>query len=103
MIPARLCTIALNYSQTFLLNETVSYLAKPAEFRNKDHAYGMVGAAFLIYFGLAVSIPVISFPSQINSRLDIEKYSSRKVESNDYHFPRINCSLDLYEVPPVPF
>jgi hypothetical protein len=53
-IPPRACFIALNYSQTFLLNDAVSYLVKPPQLRNKNNAYGMIGAAVLIYWGKAV-------------------------------------------------
>jgi hypothetical protein len=65
MIPSRACTTALNYSQTFLLNDAVSYLTRPAGQRNKDHAHGIVAATALIYFGLAVSGYSRLFTSQL--------------------------------------
>ena len=65
MTPSRACTTALNYSQTFLLNDAVSYLTRPAEQRNKDHAYRIVAATALIYFGLAVSRHSRLFTSQL--------------------------------------
>jgi ATP-binding cassette subfamily C (CFTR/MRP) protein 1 len=52
--PSRICSIALKYSQTFLLDEAVSYLAKPAALRDRSDAYGMIGAAALIYVGMGV-------------------------------------------------
>jgi ATP-binding cassette subfamily C (CFTR/MRP) protein 1 len=54
VVPPTLCNIALRYSQTFLINDAVSYLARPAVLRDRNDAYGMIGAAALIYFGMAV-------------------------------------------------
>jgi ATP-binding cassette subfamily C (CFTR/MRP) protein 1 len=55
-IPPKACTIALQYSQTFLLSDAVNYLAKPAALQSKNDAYGLIGAAVLIYFGMAVCL-----------------------------------------------
>jgi ATP-binding cassette subfamily C (CFTR/MRP) protein 1 len=61
-IPPGAANIAFKYSQTFLLNDAVTYLATPSARKSKTNAYGMIGAAVLIYFGMAVSIlPIFPF------------------------------------------
>lgn len=47
--------VAFNYSQTFLITATINYLEKPLEQHIIDHANGLIGAAVLIYSGIAVS------------------------------------------------
>ena len=53
MLP-RIAMIGFNYSQTFLITATINYLETPAVRRDINHAYGLIGAAALIYFGSAV-------------------------------------------------
>jgi hypothetical protein len=50
----RLSAIGFNFAQTFLINDSVTYLDTPPSERNKNHAYGLIGAGALIYGGLAV-------------------------------------------------
>jgi ATP-binding cassette subfamily C (CFTR/MRP) protein 1 len=100
-VPPRAATIAFKYSQTFLLNDAVSYLAKPSAKRNKNDAYGLIGAAVLIYFGMAVSIsPTFSFSSitECLTFSDRESKPTRKVKPNDCHIPRGNSSSDLRQI-----
>ncbi|KAF2396774.1 P-loop containing nucleoside triphosphate hydrolase protein [Trichodelitschia bisporula] len=54
-VPVRACMIALSYAQTFLITDAIVYLETPARFRNKNHAYGLIGAAALIYGGVALA------------------------------------------------
>jgi hypothetical protein len=60
----RLCVIAFSYSQTFLINASITYLDTPTASRDKNHAYGLIGAAIFIYGGLAVCC-TINFPKKI--------------------------------------
>jgi ATP-binding cassette subfamily C (CFTR/MRP) protein 1 len=53
-IPPRAAMIAISYAQTFLLTDAINYLETPREKRNVNHAYGLIGAAAIIYTGNAV-------------------------------------------------
>ncbi|TLD36942.1 P-loop containing nucleoside triphosphate hydrolase protein [Venturia nashicola] len=53
-IPPRAAMMALSYAQTFLINDCIVYLETPAQFRDVRHAYGLIGAAALIYTGTAL-------------------------------------------------
>lgn len=48
--------MALSYAQTFLITDAIVYLETPAQFRDVRRAYGLIGAAAIIYTGTAVSI-----------------------------------------------
>jgi hypothetical protein len=50
----RAALIGFKFSQTFLITAAIKYLDTPSEKRNINHAYGLIGAATLIYLGLAV-------------------------------------------------
>jgi ATP-binding cassette, subfamily C (CFTR/MRP), member 1 len=54
LIP-RAFMIGFTYSQTFLIATAIHYLETPSDLRDKNNAYGLVGAAGLIYVGLALS------------------------------------------------
>ena len=54
-IPPRLAYIAFNFSQTFLIEAAIEILGQSSEARVKEHTYGLIGAAALVYTGLAVS------------------------------------------------
>ncbi|KAF2434238.1 P-loop containing nucleoside triphosphate hydrolase protein [Tothia fuscella] len=47
----RLAMIGFSYSQSFLIPAAINYLNTPTEQRNRNHAYGLIGAAGLIYVG----------------------------------------------------
>ncbi|PVH80975.1 putative multidrug resistance protein [Cadophora sp. DSE1049] len=49
----RLCMICFNFAQPFLIVSAIENLKKPEASRNDG--YGLIGAAFLIYFGIAMS------------------------------------------------
>lgn len=53
----RAANIAFKYSQAFLIDSAVSYLAHPADTRDKNHAYGLIGATGLVYLGMTVGSP----------------------------------------------
>jgi len=56
-IPPRAAMIAMSYAQTFFITAAINYLERPEGARNKNHAYGLIGAAAIIYVGNAVSSP----------------------------------------------
>ncbi|KAH7420082.1 putative multidrug resistance protein, partial [Cadophora sp. MPI-SDFR-AT-0126] len=51
----RLCLIGFNYSQPFLISSAINFVSDPSASRNKNHGYGLIGAAALIYLGIAIS------------------------------------------------
>jgi ATP-binding cassette subfamily C (CFTR/MRP) protein 1 len=51
----RAAIIAFSYAQTFLITAAIHYLDTPWDQRNRNHAYGLIGASALIYIGRAVS------------------------------------------------
>jgi hypothetical protein len=53
-VPPRAGMIAISYAQTFLINDAINYLETPRQLRDVRHAYGLIGAAAIIYTGTAV-------------------------------------------------
>jgi len=53
-MPARLAFIGFSYSQPFLITAAINYVQTPATGRNRNHGYGLIGAAGLVYLGIAV-------------------------------------------------
>ncbi|KUJ15876.1 putative multidrug resistance protein [Mollisia scopiformis] len=51
----RLCLIAFNYSQTFLISRLISFVGDPSTAQNKNDGYGLIAAGALIYTGIALS------------------------------------------------
>ena len=50
----RLGISGFTYAQTFLITAAINYLELPAGLRDKNHAYGLIGATALIYCGIMV-------------------------------------------------
>ena len=50
----RLCLIGFNFAQPFLITRTLNLLYQPINETSKDEGYGLIGAAGLIYLGIAV-------------------------------------------------
>ena len=69
-VPPRAAMMALSYAQTFLITDAIVYLETPAQFRDVRHAYGLVGAAAIIYTGTAVRI----FENNVLWKLTIHSY-----------------------------
>lgn len=46
--------IGFNFAQPFLIASAINYLEGSSLTKNKNSGYGLIGAAFLIYFGIAV-------------------------------------------------
>ncbi|TVY29246.1 ABC transporter [Lachnellula hyalina] len=55
MVFPRLCLIGFNYAQPFLINSAIAFVSLPIEEQNKSVGYGLIGAAGLIYLGIALS------------------------------------------------
>lgn len=51
----RVALIAFQFCQPFLLNSLLSYLQTSPEQSSRNHGYGLIGAAALIYIGIAIS------------------------------------------------
>lgn len=60
MIPTRLCLIGFTYAQTFLFTRAISYLGQRETRGMANVGYGLIGATFLIYVGIAVHIDMLS-------------------------------------------
>jgi len=62
MLP-RLCLVALNVAQPFLINEAVLFIEAPDTAESNNIGYGLIGAFSCVYVGTAVSqkhsLPVI--------------------------------------------
>ncbi|EHK20667.1 uncharacterized protein TRIVIDRAFT_154161 [Trichoderma virens Gv29-8] len=51
----RIALSAFKFGQPFLINSLLSYLQIPASERPVNSSYGLIGAVFLVYLGIAVS------------------------------------------------
>jgi ATP-binding cassette, subfamily C (CFTR/MRP), member 1 len=51
----RLCLVALNVSQPFLINEAVVFIEAPDNVESNNIGYGLIGAFSFVYIGTAVS------------------------------------------------
>jgi ABC-type multidrug transport system fused ATPase/permease subunit len=51
----RVCLIVFSYSQTFLISCVISFVGDSSTVQSKNDAYGLIGAAALIYVGTALS------------------------------------------------
>ncbi|KAJ5633110.1 ABC transporterintegral membrane type 1 [Penicillium lividum] len=51
----RVCMIGFNFAQPFMITAVLVYVEDPVTSHSENRGYGLIGAAFLIYFGLAVS------------------------------------------------
>jgi hypothetical protein len=50
----RAAVVGFSFAQPFFITAVINYLQTPPALRNKNHASGLVGAAALIYGGMAV-------------------------------------------------
>ncbi|PWY91611.1 P-loop containing nucleoside triphosphate hydrolase protein [Aspergillus sclerotioniger CBS 115572] len=51
----RLCLIGFSYAQTFFIQRAIEHLHKPDTQMTRNEGYGLIGAAALIYGGIAIS------------------------------------------------
>ena len=52
----KLVNLAFTFAQPLLLQRFLSYLQNPQDRANANTGYGLIGAYFLVYFGMAVSV-----------------------------------------------
>lgn len=50
----RLFMIGFTFAQPFLISAAITYVEVPVVDSSGNQGYGLIGAAFLIYFGIAV-------------------------------------------------
>lgn len=50
----RLCMVGFTFAQPFLIASAIKYLENSNPTQNRNDGFGMIGGAFLIYFGIAV-------------------------------------------------
>jgi ATP-binding cassette, subfamily C (CFTR/MRP), member 1 len=58
MIFPRLCLVAFNYAQPFLISSAISYVSQPSP--KKNDGYGLIAATGLVYLGIAVRLFIVS-------------------------------------------
>ena len=63
-IPPRACLTALNFCQPFLINRAIRLSQEPITDETTQIGYGLIGAYFFVYVGIAVSC---MFPSSIHT------------------------------------
>ncbi|KAK2043559.1 P-loop containing nucleoside triphosphate hydrolase protein [Colletotrichum somersetense] len=51
----RLCLAAFNFSQPFLIKRIIEFVGEPSDAQSHKVAGGLIGAALLVYLGLAIS------------------------------------------------
>ncbi|KAB8278602.1 P-loop containing nucleoside triphosphate hydrolase protein [Aspergillus minisclerotigenes] len=52
---ARLCLIGFSFAQPFLIMTAVQHVERPMTAETRNRGYGLIGATFLVYLGIAVS------------------------------------------------
>ncbi|KAK1958778.1 ABC multidrug transporter [Colletotrichum sublineola] len=50
----RLCLAAFNFSQPFLIKRIIEFVGEPSDTQSREVAGGLIGAALLVYLGLAI-------------------------------------------------
>jgi hypothetical protein len=90
--------MALSYAQTFLITDAIVYLETPAQFRDVRRAYGLVGAAAIIYTGTAVCRFEQGLPLKLTSP-DTEYKLHVQSLSNEYDVQRSCGFHDLWQSP----
>ena len=54
----RLCLTAFNFCQPFLINAAISVAQQPITSKTTNAGHGLIGAYFLVYTGISVSLPM---------------------------------------------
>lgn len=55
VVPPRVCLMAFNFCQPFLINRAVSYAEETTSPQTLNIGYGLIGAYVLVYVGIAIS------------------------------------------------
>jgi ATP-binding cassette subfamily C (CFTR/MRP) protein 1 len=59
VLPPRICLIAFNFCQPFLINRAVTFSQEPVTSRTTNIGYGLIGAYVLVFVGIAVRIKLL--------------------------------------------
>ena len=54
VVPPRLCLMAFNFCQPFLINRAVTFSQQSTSAQTANIGYGLIGAYVLVYVGIAV-------------------------------------------------
>lgn len=69
----RLALVGFTFAQPFLFIRAIDYLKQENHDPDKDIGYSLIGATFIIYTGIAVSLScVILFGSKLTKLADIK-------------------------------
>jgi len=55
VVPPRMALIGFNFCQPFLIQRTIEFSQQPVTGESTNVGYGLIGAYFLVYFGIAVT------------------------------------------------
>ncbi|KAF2475450.1 canalicular multispecific organic anion transporter 1 [Lindgomyces ingoldianus] len=55
VVPPRVCLIAFNFCQPFLIHRAIAYSQQPDMNQTSNIGYGLIGAYVLVYVGIAIS------------------------------------------------
>lgn len=50
----RLCLVGFSFAQPFLIMAAVQHVERPMTTETRNRGYGLIGAIFLVYLGIAV-------------------------------------------------
>lgn len=90
MVFPRLCLVGFNYAQPFLISSAIAYVSKPVAAQNKNDGYGLIGAAGIIYIGIAVCPPFVRYICWLM------RYRFQQPTINTKSIERPRCSEDLW-------
>lgn len=54
MVWPRLCLIGFSFAQPFLIMAAIQHVERPVTTETRNAGYGLIGATFLVYLGIAV-------------------------------------------------
>lgn len=96
MIPMRLVLTGFTFAQPFLFTRAIDYLGQQNHDATVNIGYGLIGATFIIYTGIAVS-DIVPFPSgfKLNQLADIE---CTLPATNFSHHDQIERRLDFTDL-----
>lgn len=94
VVAPRLCLIGFNYAQTFFIERAVTLLHEPMNPDSKNDGYGLIGAAALVYGGIAVCT-IDSFADSLLMVPDIDRTLSTSTFPYDHYVSRCFCGPDL--------
>jgi hypothetical protein len=66
----RLCLSGFTFAQPFLFERVVGFISEPKANYTDNHGYGLILAAVIIYFGIAVSFILQLTMPQLANKVD---------------------------------